>query len=107
MTASLSNHRDQSSECSGLDDPSGQRIGLCSTKRHHLALVLLASFFLTPAISFSQSPSAQQVSNEGSLFKALLAAKSESESKTLLQINRKLITQNLWERFKQERIAAY
>src|SRR5262245_42433321 len=104
MTASLSNHKDQSSECSGLDTPSGRRIGLCAINRQYLVLLLLTSFLVAPANSFSQSPNAHQVSNEDSLFKALLAAKSESESKSLLQINRKLITENLWEKFKEERI---
>src|SRR5262249_27006546 len=83
------------------------RIGLCAINRQYLVLLLLTSFLVAPANSFSQSPNAHQVSNEDSLFKALLAAKSESESKSLLQINRKLITENLWEKFKQQQCAAY
>ena len=98
---------DQSSDHAGKNVCSGQRIGLPSFYGKQPALHLLLLLLLTSVISLAQSTHSLLVENEESLFKALLAVKSEDESKVLLRLHRNLITDRLWERFKDEVTDAY
>lgn len=96
---------DQSSDHAGANLCSGERIGLPSFYGKQPALQLLLFLLFTSVISLAQSSS--MVQNEESLFKVLLTAKSEDESKALLRLHKNLITDRLWERFKEEVTDAY
>ncbi len=104
---------DQSSDCAGVNQYAGQRIGLFSTGRSLLqgpqsflrhTLLCLA---LMPVISFGQATRPLTAQNEESLLKALLVVKSEDEAKLLLRSNRQLVTDDLWKRLKEELTKAY
>ena len=94
---------DQSSGQSRVNIYCGQRIGLLSICRSRRALhhLLLLSFVLTPVISLAQPTQTLPTQNEESLFRALMAVKSEDESRILLRSYKELITDTMWARFKE------
>ena len=94
---------DQSSAQSRANICCGQGIGLLSIYRRRRALqqLLLLSFVLTPVISLAQSTQTLPTQNEESLFRALMAVKSEDESRILLRSYKELITDTMWARFKE------
>ena len=98
---------DQSSDHPGVDAHTGQGIGLSSIHRKRSVLHILLFLFLLCVSSFAQSSNPSLFPDEESLLKALLAVKSEDESKPLLRANTSLITEKLWERFKDNLIDAY
>ena len=79
---------DQSSDHPGVDALTGQGIGLSSKHRKRHVLSIVVFLFLTCVGSFAQSSNTSRFANEESLLKALLAGKSEDESKALLRANR-------------------
>lgn len=98
---------DQSSDQRGVDDHTRQGIGLSSIHRKRSVLHILLFLFLPCVSSFAQSSNPSLFPDEESLLKALLAVKSEDESKPLLRANTNLITEKLWQRFKDNLIDAY
>jgi tetratricopeptide (TPR) repeat protein len=69
--------------------------------------VVLCILFVLPVFALAQSIHPAPAQNDEYLFSALIAVKSEKESKALLISHRQLITGNLWDRLIEEADRSY